>query len=84
VLRRGVALNCRPPRAGRCSVTVTAKGRTIARGSKSVAAGKTTPVYARLTKAGRRLLKSAKRVNASVKVRLPGGQLTTRPVTLKR
>jgi hypothetical protein len=65
-------------------VTVTAKGRTIARGSKAVEAGRTTPVYARVTKTGRRLLKNASRLGASVKVRLPGGQLTTRPVTLKR
>lgn len=84
VLRRGVRVSCTPASAGRCTVRVVRKGRTVARGSKAAAAGQRVTIYARATKSGRATLKRARRLRATVKVRLPGGQLTTRPVTLKR
>lgn len=84
VLRRGVLVSCTPASGGRCSAVVVRKGRTLARGSKQAAAGKRTSFRARTTKAGRRTLRKAKRLRATVRVRLPGGQLVSRPVTLAR
>lgn len=84
VLKRGVRVTCTPRSAGRCTAAVVRKGRTLARGSKKAAAGERTVFYARTTKTGRAALERSKRLRVSVKLRLPGGQLTTRPVTLKR
>jgi hypothetical protein len=84
VLRRGVLVSCTPASAGRCSAVVVRKGRTLARGSKQAAAGKRTLFRARTTKTGRATLRKAKRLRATVRVRLPGGQLVSRPVTLAR
>lgn len=84
VLRRGVLVSCTPTAAGRCSAVVVRKGRTLARGSKQAAAGKRTLFRAPTTKAGRATLRRAKRLRATVRVRLPGGQPVSRPVTLAR
>jgi subtilisin family serine protease len=72
VLKKGVRARCHALTAGRCSVRVTARGRTIARGSAHVAAGGTVTVVARVTKAGRSFLRGKRRVNATFTGQAPG------------
>ena len=72
VLRHGVRVRCRAPQAGRCAVTVTARGKTIARGSHRIGAGETVTVSAKVTRAGRRILRRAKRLKASLRADVPG------------
>ena len=71
-LRNGVKATCKPTKAGRCKLSVKAKGKTIASGSRKVGgAGKFT-VSAKVTKAGRKMLKKAKKVNATIVAIVPG------------
>jgi subtilisin family serine protease len=72
VLKRGVKVRCRATAAGRCRVTVTRRGKVIARGSHKVKAGKRATVYAKLTKAGRKRLRAAKKVKAKLSASVPG------------
>jgi subtilisin family serine protease len=72
VMKNGIKVTCRPTKAGRCKVSVKAKGKVIASGSRKVGhAGKFT-VRAKVTSAGRKMLKHAKRVNATVVAIVPG------------
>ena len=86
VLKHGVKLRCRATAAGRCKAVVTARGKTIARGSHKIAAGKRTTVTATLTKAGRKLLRHAtKAVKARLSVAVPGApKRIIGKLTLKR
>ena len=85
VLKRGVRVRCHATAAGRCKVVVKARGRVIARGSRSVAANHHVSVAARVTPKGKRLLR---KVRKSIGVRLfidiPGGGATRSRITLKR
>jgi subtilisin family serine protease len=72
VMKRGVRLRCRATAAGRCKVTVTARGKVIARGSKKVKAGKRVTMAAQLTKAGRKMLHGASKVKAKLSASVPG------------
>jgi thermitase len=72
VRRRGLAVVCTSPVAGRCSVRVVRGGVVLARGSTSVAANVPTTVRARLTPAGRRAVARARRVRTRVDVSFPG------------
>jgi subtilisin family serine protease len=89
VLRRGIRVRCRAAVTGRCRVRVVRlrRRRAFARGSRRVAAGERVVVRARPTRRGRRLLRRAlrrhRRVRARVRVRLPGGALITRRITLR-
>lgn len=84
VLRRGLRARCTAGASGRCSVRVTRRGRTLARGSRAVTAGRTVTVYARATSHGRRTLGRARRLTAKVTARLPGAGPQTRRVVLRR
>jgi subtilisin family serine protease len=72
VMKRGVRLRCRATAAGRCKVTVTARGKVIARGSKKVKAGKRVTMAAKLTKAGRKMLQGASKVKGKLSASVPG------------
>jgi subtilisin family serine protease len=72
VMKKGVRVRCRATATGRCSVKVTARGKTIATGSARVNKGKSVTVGAKLTKAGRSMLKGAKSVKAPLSVAVPG------------
>ena len=73
VLRRGIRVRVRSPRAGRVRVRVTARHRLIARGSRRVRADRAATVVARLTRYGRRLARARPAAfRARVRVRLPG------------
>jgi subtilisin family serine protease len=83
-LRHGVRVRCYATAAGKCKVVVRAKGRVIARGSRSVAAGHHVTVAARVTPKGRRLLRRvSKRVKARLAVSVPGGSPATARIALK-
>jgi subtilisin family serine protease len=85
VRRHGVKVRCRPTAVGRCRVSVTAGGRTIAKGSRKVKAGKRATVAAKLTKAGRKLLRKRGKLKARVSASVPGApKLLTGKLTLKR
>jgi subtilisin family serine protease len=85
VRKRGVKVRCRPTAAGRCRVSVTARGKTIASGSRKVKAGTRATVAAKLTKAGRKLLRGRAKVKARVSASVPGApKLVTGKLTLKR
>jgi subtilisin family serine protease len=85
VRRHGVKVRCRPTAAGRCRVSVTAGGRTVAKGSRKVKAGKRATVAVKLTKAGRKLLRKHAKVKARVSASVPGApKLLTGKLTLKR
>lgn len=73
VLRGGIRVRVRCARAGRVRVRATARGRTVARGSRRVAAGRPVTVVARLTASGRRLARRRPAAfGVRVRVRLPG------------
>lgn len=84
VRRRGLAVVCTSPQAGRCSVRVTSRGNLLARGSRHVAAGVSTTVRARLTAAGRRALKRSARIAALVRVTATGTNAVRLRTTLRR
>jgi subtilisin family serine protease len=85
VRKHGVKVRCHPTAAGRCSVTVRAAGKTIARGSRKVTAGKNVTVAAKVTKAGRKLLRHASKVKARVSATVPGApKRITGRLTLRR
>jgi subtilisin family serine protease len=85
VRRHGVKVRCRPTAAGRCRVSVTAHGKTIASGSRKVRAGKRATVTAKLTKAGRKLVRKRAKLKARVSASVPGApKLVTGKLTLKR
>jgi subtilisin family serine protease len=84
-LRHGVRVRCYATAAGKCKVVVKAKGRVIARGSRSVAANHHVTVAARVTSKGKRVLrKVSKRLAARLTVTVPGGAPATAGITLKR
>jgi hypothetical protein len=85
VMKHGVKLRCRAGKAGRCKARVTARGKVIARGSRTFGrAGKAT-VTAKVTKAGRKMLRGVKkRLGSSLIVNVPGGGKRTGKLTLKR
>lgn len=87
VLRRSIRVACTAPGAGRCRVTVNARGRRIAAGSGRVRLGRRAVVTARLTPRGRLLLRLALRqrrtVVARVYVSLPGSAVVRRTVLLR-
>jgi subtilisin family serine protease len=75
LLRDGLRARVRSAHAGRVRVRVraTARGRTVARGSRRVAAGRTVTVVARLTASGRRLARRRPAAfGVRVRVLLPG------------
>ena len=84
VLRRGLVVRCTAAGTGRCSVRVTRRGKTLARGSRAVAPGKPVVVYARATSTGKRVLRRARKLTVRVVVRLPGAGPQVRRVVLKR
>jgi subtilisin family serine protease len=71
-LRRGIRVRVHSAQTGRATVRVTARGHTIARGSRRVRGGVTRTVVARLTRYGRRLVRRATPIRARVQVLLPG------------
>jgi subtilisin family serine protease len=85
VRKRGVRVRCKATASGRCQVTVTARGRTIASGSRKVAAGHHVTVAARLTRAGKQLLRGKTRLRARISVAVPGANARIKgPLTLVR
>ena len=84
VRKRGLAVICTSPQAGRCSVRVTSRGRVIARGSRTVAAGTATTVRARLTATGRELLRRSRRIVARIGVTATGASAVRLSTTLQR
>jgi subtilisin family serine protease len=73
VLRGGLRVRVRSAYTGRVRVRATARGRTVARGSRRVAAGRAVTVVARLTASGRRLARRRPAAfGVRVRVRLPG------------
>jgi hypothetical protein len=85
VLKRGVRVRCHATAAGKCKVVVRARGRVIARGSRSVAANLHVTVAARATPQGKRMLRKVKRrIGVKLFIDIPGGGLTRSSITLKR
>jgi subtilisin family serine protease len=85
VLRRGVRVRCYATAAGTCKVVVKARGRVIARGSRSVAANHHVTVAARATSKGKRLLRKVrKQIGARLIIDVPGGSRARAQITLKR
>lgn len=83
VLRRGLAVRCRLPAAGRCAVRVTtARGRLIARGGRTLRAGVAGTVRARPTPHGRRVLRRTHRLFAVVRVTTRGAAPVVRRVRI--
>jgi thermitase len=85
VLKHGVKVRCTAAAAGRCTLVVSARGKTIARGSRAVSAGGRATVSAKLTKAGRRMLNGARKVTARLSASVPGAPAPIKgKLTLKR
>jgi thermitase len=85
VRKHGIKVRCRATAAGRCRVSVSARGKTIASGSRKVKAGRLVTVTAILTKAGRKLVRTRSRLKARVSASVPGApKLVTGKLTLKR
>jgi subtilisin family serine protease len=85
VRKHGVKVRCRATAVGRCRVTVTAGGTTIASGTRKVKAGKGATVAAKLTKAGRKLLRKRRKLGARISASVPGApKLLAGKLTLKR
>src|SRR3954454_17086281 len=83
VTKHGVKVTCRATRSGRCKLSVKAKGKVVASGSRKVGVGKST-VSAKLTKAGRKMLKHAKKLNATIVAIVPGAGRRTGGLKLVR
>ena len=84
-LRKGIRVRCYATAAGACKVVVRAKGRVIARGSRTVTANHHVTVAARATRKGKRFLrKVSKRAKARLAVSVPGGAPAKARITLKR
>src|SRR4051794_17544623 len=83
VTKHGVKVTCRATRSGRCKLSVKARGKVVASGSRTVGAGKST-VSAKLTKAGRKMLKHAKKLNATIVAIVPGAGRRTGGLKLVR
>jgi subtilisin family serine protease len=79
VLRNGIRISCSAAGAGRCEATVSARGKTLARGGTAVAIGHTAVLVARPTRAGRRVLRAALKnrrgLTTTVTITVPGAKL---------
>jgi subtilisin family serine protease len=85
VLKHGVKLRCSASVAGKCTVRVTARGKVIARGSRSFGGPGKGTATAKVTKAGRKMLRGVKKkLLANVAASVPGGGKRTGKLTLKR
>jgi subtilisin family serine protease len=83
VMKHGVKVTCRATKSGRCKLSVKAKGKVVASGSRKIGAGKST-VRAKVTKAGRKMLKHAKKLGATVVAIVPGAGRRTGGLKLVR
>ena len=88
MLKRGIKVRCRAPRAGRCRAGARRKGgKRLAYGSRRVKAGKPASFRARVNPRGRRVLRRAlhrrRSVRVLVRVALPGAAPRVRRVTLR-
>ena len=70
VLRRGIRVRCRAPRAGRCRARASRKRRRLAAGSRGAPAGRTVTLFARPNRRGRRAFRRALRRRRNVAVRV--------------
>jgi subtilisin family serine protease len=84
VLKSGVKATCKPTKAGRCKVSVKAKGKVLASGSRKVSHAGKFGVSAKVTSAGRKMLKKAKKVNATLVAIVPGAGRRTGGLKLVR
>jgi subtilisin family serine protease len=82
--RRGLPVTCDAVRAGRCAVTVRARGTVIARTSRRVTGAGPVRIMARLTAAGRRLVDRDRSVTGRILARAPGAPAVARSVQLHR
>jgi subtilisin family serine protease len=84
-LRRGVRVQCRLPNGGRCTVTLTYRGRTLGRGSSPVAPAASARIVVRPVRGARRLLLQARpTVRATFVARSAGAPSTDRGIKLRR
>jgi subtilase family protein len=84
VLKKGIRVSCRPPKAGSCTARILAGSTTIAYGFAKAAAGQKVTFVARVTKAGRKLLKNATKVKASAEIALPGAPTRVKSIVIRR